>query len=196
MKYKFNDKRKLWPEICTLLEAIVTKRYILGYGLVTDVLRGRYCCLKIINGSHIFRIISKNNQKLVDCIFEEQPIPSKPSFSPSYDNEYFQRLQQIVFGHAFERLLPEIKEKWPSINRPYWNREKAPAPIDFCFHIRNGCFHGNKFNIMSEVHGKTWREATIDKDINGQKVMGLNDGFLGLADVIVLMYDFENAVCR
>ena len=191
-KFTFYQSNRFWPEIILLLEAVVLKWNSLSPQLLADEWKfyGNYCkCLETENSSHLYGLLMRQNLSVLSL--EERDIPT-PKTDDKHDNEFFQKMQQVVFGHAFERALPQIEAKWGSAKQ---QRGNWPGLLDFCFHIRNGVFHGNQFNITGSIYQDTlWSGARIRKKYNGEHVMGLNIGFLGLADVIALLYDLEGAI--
>lgn len=94
---------------------------------------------------------------------------------------------QQMFGHAYEIGYQHVKDLFGSNRKTAW-----PSTLQFSFHVRNGCFHGNRFNIrknsISEVVPTEWRGSTIDYSNNGAKVAV---EFLGPADFITLLYDVQ-----
>ncbi len=127
------------------------------------------------------------------CFEESLPAKKQPvgfpkrgervPFQVAYDDPHFVRLQQIVFGHSFEKLRLLAQAKWGS-------RRNWPNLVQFGYHVRNGSFHGNKFNFTAPINGNpSWRSASITMKMQGLKVMGGPDGLLGLADIPVLLHD-------
>lgn len=196
MKYIFQPPNTVWPEIILLLEAVVLKWSVPIQQQLADDWKfyGNYCkCLVAENTGHL-HCLTMGREPCI-CIFEERDQPPAPKDEQS-DNEFFRKMQQVVFGHAFERLKSDINVKWDKLQREKY-RSNWPGEVDFCYHIRNGVFHGNKFKITGTIHRDTqWRGAVISEVLNGKQVMGLNNGFLGLADVIALLYDLEKVVYR
>ena len=196
MKYIFHPSSKVWPEIILLLEAVVLKWSVPIQKQLVGKWKfcGNYCkCLIVENIDHL-NCLTMGREPCIR-IFEECDQPASPNVE-QYDNEFFRKMQQVIFGHAFEKLRSDIDGKWDKLKHEDY-RSNWPGEVDFCYHIRNGVFHGNKFKITGTIHRDTqWRGAVISEVLKGKQVMGLNDGFLGLADVIALLYDLENVVYR
>lgn len=51
---------------------------------------------------------------------------------------------QQMTGHAYETLLPVVEMKY---GLKHERKEKWPPTFQFFYHVRNGCFHGNRFDI-------------------------------------------------
>lgn len=97
-------------------------------------------------------------------------------------------LTQFLIGHCYA-LIEESKRLDPHRTDPL---------IQFFRHVRNGCFHGNKFNIHPPKPGKQWREAKwrgkeITLSMNEENLFRPNlaekDFFLNWGDAILLLSD-------
>jgi len=138
------------------------------------------------------RNIYKNLQNLKPITkikFFTDNTPAADSTGKSLNDAYLiEFLAQQMFGHAFEIATPQIKQKFGNNRKKEW-----PATIQFAYHIRNGCYHGNKFNILknslSESISTEWENKSIQYSDNGKKV---SQGFMWPADFICLLYDLQN----
>jgi len=94
---------------------------------------------------------------------------------------------QQMIGHSYEIAMPHIMKKFTDDRKNNW-----PSELQFFYHIRNGCFHGNKFNIrkksMSSIPAK-WEGREITHGDNGKQVAGK---FMWPADFICLLCDIQN----
>ena len=94
-------------------------------------------------------------------------------------------LSQIIFGHAFEKLRKEAQLKWGG-------RKNWPNIFQVGYHIRNGCFHGNKFDFTVPILGTpSWRGLTITNLLQGNDVMGLHNGVLYFGDIPILLSELQ-----
>jgi len=97
------------------------------------------------------RNIYKNLQNLKPITkikFFTDNTPAADSTGKSLNDAYLiEFLAQQMFGHAFEIATPQIKQKFGNNRKKEW-----PATIQFAYHIRNGCYHGNKFNILKNSY--------------------------------------------
>jgi len=97
---------------------------------------------------------------------------------------------QQMFGHAFELAMPLIEQKFGSNRKKDWSEI-----IQFAYHTRNGCYHGNKFNIqknsISTFVSTKWENIEIKYSDDGKKV---SQGFMWPADFICLLYDLQNSL--
>ena len=95
--------------------------------------------------------------------------------------------QQMV-GHSYELAYPIIEKQFGNDRKIQW-----PSELQFIYHIRNGCYHGNTFNIQNNAistNQKTiWRGADIKYIHNGKLVVG---DFVLPADLLVLLHDLQN----
>lgn len=97
---------------------------------------------------------------------------------------------QQMFGHGFETARSHIEAKFGSDRKTTW-----PPELQVAYHIRNGCFHGNTFDIrpnaISTVVPTVWRSRPITYADNGTTLAG---GFFGPADFITLLADVQNCL--
>ena len=93
---------------------------------------------------------------------------------------------QQMTGHSYELACPKIMQKFTDDRKNNW-----PSELQFFYHIRNGCFHKNKFNIkknsMSTISAK-WEGREIIYADNGKQVAGK---FMWPADFICLLWDIQ-----
>ena len=67
-----------------------------------------------------------------------------------------------------------------------------PPEVQFFQHLRNGCFHGNRFDIwpnkIDPSNPPAWHTYVIptEADVNGQKVI---NGFFRLPHFLPFLYD-------
>jgi hypothetical protein len=96
---------------------------------------------------------------------------------------------QIMFGHSYESALPHIESKFGDKDK---RKLQWPSTMQFAYHIRNGCFHGNTFDIRSNSISTTiptvWRGQQVTYTDNGKQVIG---EFMGTGDVLTLLYDMQ-----
>ena len=113
--------------------------------------------------------------------------PGNPAGKKAHTSHLMEFWCQQMFGHAYETAASVIEARFGSDRKKNW-----PPTLQFAYHIRNGCFHGNKFNIlqnsMSSTISTEWRGRAIDYSDNGSRVAGQ---FLGPADFITLLYDMQ-----
>lgn len=104
-------------------------------------------------------------------------------------NEYW--LQQMV-GHSYETSLSIIERKY---SNKVERKNKWPSELQFFYHLRNGCYHGNNFDIrndnISTVFPPIWRGKEIKYTDNNQKVLF---SFVGQADCITLLHDIQKLI--
>jgi hypothetical protein len=96
---------------------------------------------------------------------------------------------QIMFGHSYESALPAIEGKFGTKDR---RKLQWPSTLQFAYHIRNGCFHGNTFDIQNNTMSKkiptSWRGQNITYADSGKQVLGK---FMSSGDVLILLYDMQ-----
>jgi hypothetical protein len=96
---------------------------------------------------------------------------------------------QIMFGHSYEIALPSIESKFGDKSK---RKLQWPATLQFAYHLRNGCFHGNTFDILNNAISTQipteWRGQKINYSDNGKQVIGT---FIGSGDMLVLLYDIQ-----
>lgn len=188
MKHIFQEGDLLWSEVSILAQAIISRWKLNVHArgqLSRDLeLLGRVCpCVKLENTfRHDWMI--QNGQFNDSCVFEECAASvSMPDVRYLYDDLFVVRIEQIVFGHAYQIAQAHAK-----------NIGKTSAFLDVARHLRNGAFHNNKFFFKrGEPRGiPTWRTLQITKSLEGQTVFGHADGVISLGDVPVLMSDIMN----
>lgn len=95
-----------------------------------------------------------------------------------------------MFGDSYERARPIIESKFGKDRKSTW-----PSIMQFAYHIRNGCFHGNRFNLQPNSISidipTMWRDCQIDYSANGKTVA---IGFFLPADFITLLYDMQGSL--
>ncbi len=91
--------------------------------------------------------------------------------------EAWNMISQVCIGSAFERVIRELRSHYGG--DPWmWPRE-----LEYFYHVRNGCFHGNAFAPRPRNHRKTaidplhppsWRTSVLadDASIRGKAVLG------------------------
>lgn len=97
----------------------------------------------------------------------------------------------------------------PDTNKLFWERLAIQAVVaagaeavpfsdtkvpltQFLRHLRNGCAHGNHFNITLKddpIPIAKWREFEIIKASNGNKAVGWEDGLLSVTECGALLCD-------
>lgn len=98
-------------------------------------------------------------------------------------------LSQQLVGHCYEilsenNLLP---------------RHDLPI-AEFFRHVRNGCYHGNRFNLHAgqPKNPAEWRGLRIDASLNDTTVFrsgkDARDYFLNFGDPVVLLHDLSTAL--
>lgn len=152
---------------------------------------GKYCeCLRLLDVSQFTGYTQGSRCELDIIQFEERqrPMLNHAPPLPSQDNHYICHLQQIAIGSAFEKCMPTIRGRWKvgRINHPNW-----PPVILLAYHLRNGCFHGNKFTFNKSIFPSSWRGFTLSNADANNQVTGLSNGGLGLADVLALLRDMS-----
>ena len=100
-------------------------------------------------------------------------------------------LSQQLVGHTYETL------------REHGLLPRHDLPIaEFFRHVRNGCFHGNRFNLHpgQPKYTAVWRGMMIDASLNGTTVFrsskGVHGFFLNYGDPIVLLHDLSAQLAR
>lgn len=151
---------------------------------------GTQCkCITIENTPHFYGVVHGYGP-MRECPLSENsnyPGGKSPDISP-HDNDYVHRLQQVFFGHAFESMRPIIVARYGEA------ADKWPELFDFARHVRNGCFHGNIFDIRGVTRSPSWRGLTIIESMNGHQVMGMTKGYFGVADVLALLMELQTAI--
>lgn len=91
---------------------------------------------------------------------------------------------QQMLGHCWETLK----------DNGYAPDFTNPA-LEFFRHIRNGCFHGNKFHFSGNQpkNKAEWRSFIIDRTLQGKRIfrdsMSNTDYFLNWGDALLLLKD-------
>ncbi|HTN85812.1 MAG TPA: hypothetical protein VL242_19060 [Sorangium sp.] len=127
-----------------------------------------------------------------------------------------------LLGYAFERHHASIKKKQPKKPDGKDDLQSWDKDLQFFRHIRNGCFHGNRFQIWKGQVARNppphtgwprsnvpeWRNHIIMIDdssgtdqivdehgaeLNGRKVIG---EYLYVPDVLPLLYDMGNRIAE
>lgn len=97
-------------------------------------------------------------------------------------------LTQFFVGHCYA-VMEESKKLDPHRTDPL---------VQFLRHVRNGCFHGNRFNIAAPPPDKAWKSALwrgkeITLAMNGQALfrpsLGETTFFLQWGDAMLLISD-------
>lgn len=131
-------------------------------------------------------IRKRNQTDILTFELDETAIQTIPSDAEKVKTSFYSSfwLQQMI-GHSYEISEDLMQQK-------FGNRMNRPSDLQFFRHIRNGCFHKNKFKIepgsISTHTPTTWRNVSIDYLLNGTQVIG---GLIGGADPIVLLYDVQ-----
>lgn len=139
-----------------------------------------------------------SNIKLPYLIFALQPID--PQFKESNNsilnnnllNRSLETFSCYLLGGAFENKQKTIKSRYGK-NLIDW-----PLELQFFYHLRNGCFHRNKFNITKDKHGKDkiqtsnppkWHTYIMPSDAEmNHKGKAINDWFR-LPHVLPFLHD-------
>ena len=129
-----------------------------------------------------------NSNSVTDLRFTVNMVrPQQPSGRRVGTMKLFEFLGQQTLGHSFEMAKSAIETKYGTDRKNNW-----PSELQFFYHIRNGCFHGNRFNIqnnsISSVIPTIWRGKNIDYSDNNRKVVGV---FLFPGDIVHLLYDIQ-----
>jgi hypothetical protein len=96
-----------------------------------------------------------------------------------------------LIGGAFERSIDQFEKNYGT------DRKKWPPELQFFRHLRNGCFHGNRFNITPTKSGQTqidasrpphWHTYIMSSDaaMDGLKVI---DGWFHIPHVLPFLND-------
>ena len=139
-----------------------------------------------------------NDSSIYDDLAQLKPIRHLeffPDFNPAKEpsglhlnDSYLVKFwAQQMFGHAYELAQQKIQVKYGTERKNNW-----PSELQFAYHVRNGCFHGNKFDIRPNSISKKiptiWMGKEIKYSDNGKKV---SQGFMWPADFIHLLYDIQ-----
>jgi hypothetical protein len=192
----FCNTHNVWDEISVFAEASLARWAIDDFAtqLPNDLeLLGVQCpCLVLHDaGKHwqnlrTFSPHFKNYKPTTKFTFSERASAAKVSeYQVHYDDHFYISLQQIVFGHAFEKLRHHAEAKWGS-------RRNWPGIVQFGYHIRNASFHGNHFHFTQPIIGAPcWRGIKIAKTLDGHTVMGRSKGVIGFADIPLILYEIQ-----
>ena len=104
-----------------------------------------------------------------------------------------------LIGGAYEKIKSGIVRRHTS------NFSNWPVELQFFRHLRNGCFHGNHFDIRKKKVNGVWIDAIDpnappkwhlytmpdDATMNGQQVVG---GFFPHNQVLPFLYQIGNIV--
>jgi len=154
---------------------------------------------------NVFEYITGQSPKLSKVRFSVRKNPLKPLPSPGTGQtrvtgaDVLSSLKFVtasLLGGAFERKKSVIETKFGS-NTGHW-----PPELQFFYHIRNGCFHGNTFNIPPKRKGSPridptnppkWHLYTMpsDKVMNSQAVVG---GFFPHNQLLPFLHRIGNMI--
>lgn len=197
-KIVFTKSHFFWKEIMIFVETCLSRWTTddSATSLHDPVIKGiQVASLILCNAGRLFKSIPVGLNylavapKMIEFSIANPKTNDPQAYKIDYQDDFFVYFQQIIFGHAFERVRFEAVNKWGE-------RRNWPDIFQFAYHIRNGCFHGNMFNITtSRMHGTPqWRSVVISMSMHGKKVMGFPDGVIGIADIPMLLYDLWEKV--
>jgi len=113
-----------------------------------------------------------------------------PLVSGSIDHNILLSSQaQQLLGHCWE-ILKQNKIV-PNFSEPIF---------EFYRHIRNGCYHGNRFYFRDKEpkYPAIWRDLIIDKSLQDKRVFRLNlsekEYFLNWGDSLLLLSDVSDKI--
>ncbi|HLE61948.1 MAG TPA: hypothetical protein VI750_02350 [Pyrinomonadaceae bacterium] len=162
------------------------------------------CILK--NVSHVVAYIrNQTGNHPAPLAFSLQPLPGHSLPPPETTvfgamiTPWISDLSCYLVGGAYERVRDTFERKYGA-NKQTW----APE-LQFFRHLRNGCFHGNTFNIekirrkkklvdqIDPTNPPQWRGYKMPSDnaMNGKKVM---DGFFFLPHLLPFLHDMGKYV--
>ena len=187
MKYAFRKGDLFWPDISVLVQVIVG-RWMLNTHTRSQLIGGaefpgKVCSwIKLESTSRHEAMLQQGQFNDTCCFADCTPSGDRPDPRYFCDDDFVIRLQQIVFGHAFEKAKARAQQKWPK-------QEDWPPILDVARHLRNAAFHDNRFFFKSkEPRGApTWRTLQITKALAGQIAFGNACGTIGLGDVPVFL---------
>ncbi len=200
-KYVFSADHIFYPELAT-------------YAVTQIALSTAYTCAKgesfprlIMNKGVVTHSVLLNPQILVammDPGVRSSGLPIEYS-AASFDREpgnaqgpaYFvppeiwNTVAQVCLGSAYERISGRVKDRYRA---DPWS---WPPELQYFRHIRNGCFHNNRFNLRPTYKHKTaidsanpprWRTSVLtdDESVAGKRVLG---SYLYSGDVPILLAD-------
>ena len=165
------------------------------------------CILKLNDGLGEYLLSNGPKPREFEIVFQQIPAsdhdgadslyPPTPAGYEAIDRRIHTALFETTFcylvGGAFERHNHGLKTKYGAIS--LW-----PVPLQFFRHLRNGCFHSNRFNIL-QYKGKDqidpckppkWHSFVMASDaaMNGKKTLGEN-GFISASHILPLLYDMS-----
>jgi hypothetical protein len=191
----FKEGELFWDEVRTLTEGVLLKSR--HWRSVTGRLEEYPICF---NGTYCRGLILADGKRWNEYIrIRFSPGPNVCRFDETQDvngqNDlpFVTFLEQVTLGHAVERVLPVIKKRFGK--KP--KNGSWPLLLEFAWHIRNGVFHNNMFDLWDTPSADcTWQGFTIAKQLNGNPVVGQQDGGFGVADVIALLFDLRKELDR
>ncbi len=110
----------------------------------------------------------------------------------SFSLPWISDLACYLIGWSFESVKERIRSRYGPVRD--W-----PPSLTFFRHLRNGCFHGNRFNIressFTRVATPSWHSYTMHslRKLNGQKVI---DGWFKMPHVLPFLHDYGVALSR
>ena len=184
----FKPSHPLWDEMALLVEYCAL-RWFLGNEFTkllgkTQIYGIRVPCVVLHEAGRLLHCgVDGKEIKFTEVIPETlQPAVLRANF---HNLTSCIRVQQIVFGHAFEKIRVMAQKK-------YGPRRSWPSLLEFAYHIRNGSFHGNRFNFTKRIFGlPAWRGVVIDASLQGALVMG---SVLGFGDLPILLHELWSTV--
>jgi len=163
------------------------------------------CILKLNDGLGKYLVGNGPKPRELEIVFQQIPpsdhagvdslYPPTPAGYEAIDRPIHTSLFETAFcylvGGAFERHHDNLKAKYAAVS--LW-----PVPLQFFRHLRNGCFHSNRFDIR-QFKGKDqidpckppkWHTFVMPSDaaMNGKKTLGEN-GFISATHILPLLYD-------
>lgn len=100
-------------------------------------------------------------------------------------------ISQVCIGSAYERVNSAIRIRY---GRDVW---KWPRELEYFRHVRNGCFHGNTFDLrparlrstaIDPLNPPSWRTSSLQDDTSVQGTIVLG-GVLNSGDIPILLGD-------
>ena len=191
MRHVFTRNGLFWTELSIFAHALIMRwrfnqhaRSQVGNGIN---LPGKICRNVLLESVSRHEWQIQHGQFDDECVFtEKEPYGSIPTSTYLLDDIFIIRLEQIVFGQAFEFAKPLARIRWGP--RRSWD------PImEVGWHIRNAAFHDNVFNVTSDnINGTpSWRSLNITAALNGKPVFGHSSGIIGIGDIPLLLSDIK-----